>query len=135
MRGNENYARQDLSKRASKKKTHKIMPLNQRLVLEALKIGRHATIRAVSEDLDKSRDILKNVFATLEAQGYVERLGKTKGTLPGPLPDVYRWTGKSFPPSSEIAKAQAVDMRVISPEIAAVVAGMHAMCRVGRIAA
>ncbi|WP_146150021.1 hypothetical protein [Caballeronia novacaledonica] len=112
-----------------------MMPLKQRVVLEALKRRRHATIRSIAEDLEKSRDVLKHTFASLEGQGYVERLGKSKGTLPGPQPDMYRWTGKSFPPSSEITAKVEEKARVVATAVDVLIAGMQAMCRVGRIAA
>jgi predicted ArsR family transcriptional regulator len=135
MRGNENYARQDLSKRAPKKRTPKPMPLNQRLVLEALQRRRHATLRAVVEDLQVSRDILKNVFVALEAQGYVERVGKSRQSIGGQPPVVYRWSGKSFPSSAEMNKRGQEVAVPVSPSLAALVAGMHAMCCLGRAAA
>jgi hypothetical protein len=135
MRGNENYARQDLSTRAPKNRTPKPMPLNQRLVLEALKRRRHATLRAVVEDLQVSRDILKNVFVALEAHGYVERVGKSRQSIGGQPPVVYRWSGKSFPSSAELSQRSREISVPTSPSLAALVAGMQAMCRVGRAAA
>ncbi|WP_061175565.1 MarR family transcriptional regulator [Caballeronia pedi] len=135
MRGNENYERQDLSKRAPKKRITKPMPLNQRLVLEALKRRRHATLRVVVEDLQISRDILKNVFVALEAHGYIERVGKSRSSIGGQPPVVYRWSGKSFPSSAEMNKRSPEVAMPVPPALAALVAGMHAMCCIGRAAA
>lgn len=134
MRCNENYARQDLNDRAPKKKTHKVMPLNQRLLLEALMRRKHASIRAVAEDLEKSRDVMKHVFAALESQGYVERVGKTPSSR-GRALDLYKWTGKRFPSSAEMAAKAEADVREVAASVAVLVAGMQAMCRVGRTAA
>ncbi len=135
MRCNENYARQDLSVREPMKKTHKVMPLNQRLLLEALRRRRHATIAVIADELQKSRDATKHVFASLVRQGYIEQTRKSEAICHGRVPSIYRWTGKSFPPSSEIiAKAEEED-RVLSVAVAALVAGIQAMCRVGRVAA
>lgn len=135
MRCNQNYARQEPSERATKKKTHKVMPLNQRLVLEALKRRRHATLRAVVEDLEISRDVLKNVFVTLEAQGYIDRVGKGYHVHGGHPPVVYRWTGKAFPSSADFEQRRNAPAAPASPHVAALVAGIHAMCRLGGIAA
>ncbi len=135
MRCNENYARQDLNVRAPMKKTHKVMPLNQRLVLEALKRRRHSTLRAVVEDLQISRDILKNVFVTLEAQGYIERVGKGYHVHGGHPPVMYRWTGKAFPSSAEFEQRHTERAAPASPHVAALIAGIHAMCSLGGVAA
>ncbi len=135
MRCNENYARQDLLVRAPMKKTHKVMPLNQRLVLEALKRRRHSTLRAVVEDLQISRDILKNVFVTLEAQGYIERVGKGYHVHGGHPPVMYRWTGKAFPSSAEFEQRRTAIAVPTSPHVAALIAGIHAMCSLGGVVA
>lgn len=135
MRCNENYARQDVSTRVRTKRTHKVMPLSQRIVLETLRRRRHSTIAVVADELEKSRDAMKHVFATLMAQGYIEQTRKSEAICRGRVPSMYRWTGKSFPPSSELIVQAEVEARVVSIAIAALVAGMHAMCRVGRAAA
>ncbi|MFM0135072.1 hypothetical protein [Caballeronia grimmiae] len=135
MRCTENYARQDLSKRAQPKQTHKIMPLSQRLVLESLRRRREASVAAVADDLGKSRDVTKHVFNTLMNQGYVVQTRQMVVTVGrGREPAMYKWTGKAFPPSSEIApRAGAVDHEV-DPQIAALIAGINAMCLVGMVA-
>ncbi|BAO88940.1 putative uncharacterized protein [Caballeronia cordobensis] len=135
MRCTENYARQDLSARAMPKKTHKVMPLNQRIVLEALKRRRHSTIGAIADDLEKSRDATKHVFITLIRQGYIEQTRKSEPKGNGRAPAIYRWTGKTFPSSSEITAKVEQEARAVSEAVAVLFAAMQAMCRVGRIAA
>ncbi|MDR5736151.1 hypothetical protein QCE47_27955 [Caballeronia sp. LZ025] len=136
MRCIENYARQDLTKRARPKRTHKIMPLSQRLVLESLRRRREASVAAVADELEKSRDVTKHVFTTLINQGYVVQTRQMVITAGhGREPAMYKWTGKAFPPSAEIAPRAAADECVLAPHIAALVAGINAMCLVGRAAA
>ncbi|WP_250489964.1 hypothetical protein [Caballeronia sp. INML2] len=112
-----------------------MMPLNQRLVLETLKRRRHATLRAVVEDLAISRDILKNVFVTLEAQGYLERVGKGHHVHGGHPPVMYRWTGKAFPSSADFEQRRIARAAPASPHVAALIAGIYAMCSRGGVAA
>ncbi|SAL20406.1 hypothetical protein AWB70_01038 [Caballeronia cordobensis] len=136
MRCTENYARQDLSVRAMPKKTHRVMPMNQRIVLEALRRRGHSTIGAVADELDKSRDATKHVFITLIRQGYIEQTRKSeakKGN--GRAPAIYRWTGKTFPSSAEITSKVEQEARAVSEAITVLFAAMHAMCRIGRLAA
>ncbi|MDR5856626.1 hypothetical protein P9239_00255 [Caballeronia sp. LZ062] len=112
------------------------MPLSQRLVLESLRRRREASVGAVADELDKSRDVTKHVFTTLMKQGYVVQTRKMVVTVGrGREPAMYKWTGKAFPPSSEIApRADSADYG-LPPHIAALVDGMKAMCLVGRAAA
>ncbi|AQG98322.1 hypothetical protein A9R05_05415 [Burkholderia sp. KK1] len=136
MRCSENYARQDLSGRAPMKKTHKVMSMNQRIVLEALKRRGHSTIGAIADELERSRDATKHVFITLIRQGYIEQTRKSeakKGN--GRAPSIYRWTGKTFPSSAEITSKAEQEARAVSESIAVLFSAMQAMCRVGRIAA
>ncbi|BBP99106.1 hypothetical protein BSFA1_42350 [Burkholderia sp. SFA1] len=136
MRCAENYARQNLSARAIPKKTHKVMPMNQRLVLEALRRRGHSTIGAIADELEKSRDATKHVFITLIRQGYIEQTRKSeakKGN--GRAPAIYRWTGKTFPSSAESTSKVEQEARAVTEAIAVLFAAMQAMSRVGRIAA
>lgn len=134
MRCTENYARQDLSARAKPKRTHKVMPMSQRLVLESLRRRREASVAAVADELDKSRDVTKHVFVTLMNQGYIVQTRQMVVTVGrGREPAMYKWTGKAFPPSSAIMP-RAADAE-LDPQIAALVAGINAMCLVGRATA
>lgn len=136
MRCTENYARQDLSERAQPKRTHKVMPLSQRLVLESLRRRREASVGAVADELDKSRDVTKHVFTTLMNQGYVVQTRQMVVTVGrGREPAMYKWTGKAFPSSSELAERAGSADRGLAPQIATLVAGINAMCLVGRAAA
>ncbi|WP_250865649.1 helix-turn-helix domain-containing protein [Caballeronia sp. INSB1] len=111
------------------------MPLSQRIVLEALRRRRHSTIAAVADELERSRDAMKHVFATLIKQGYIEQTRKSQAICRGRVPSMYRWTGKTFPPSSEIIVKVEADARAISDAVAALLSSIQAMCRVGRVAA
>lgn len=136
MRCTENYARQDMDSPMRPKRTHKTMPLSQRLVLESLRRRREASVAAVADELLKSRDVTKHVFTTLIEQGYVVQTRKMAVRAGrGRESAMYKWTGKTFPPSSEIApRAPAADGG-LAPQIAALVAGINAMCLVGRATA
>ncbi|WP_213228148.1 hypothetical protein [Caballeronia sp. NK8] len=124
-----------MSTRVRTKRTHKVMPLSQRIVLEALRRRRHSTIAAVADELEKSRDAMKHVFVTLIRQGYIEQTRKSEAVCRGRVPAMYRWTGKSFPSSSEILSKAEQEARAVSEAVVVLLAGIQAMCRVGRIAA
>jgi hypothetical protein len=153
MRGNENYVRREVKSKVkvadgaqiikTRKFTNKAVSLNQRLVLEAVRSLREASVSEIALEIEKTRDSTKNVVRALFKQGYLEQSRKEVRIGAGCLPAAYKWSGKTFPPSSELARAAAVPESVAfarivvpsSPEVAVLVAGINAMVCAGRAAA
>jgi hypothetical protein len=147
------YARQDAKARVNvaggqqviktRKRTHKVMTLNQRLVLEALRALREASVTEMAHEVGRSRDSTKNVVTALVNQGYIKQARKEVRIGSGCLPASYKWSGKTFPPSCELKRAVPIPDSVAfprivvppAPEIEVLVAGINAMVCAGRAAA
>jgi hypothetical protein len=140
MRANQNCALNRKPSTQPRKHSWKVMTLNQRLILESLRALREASVNELSAEADMSRDTAKNVVAALLEQGFIIRTRQKMRLGAGCTPAEYKWSGREFPPSSELIdkrrRVEAERVRVEAPPaIAALVAGIHAMVHAGRASA